>query len=188
MSVIGAAMLGVAAGAAAERYGLTLPGISVVRGAMQDRDSNIEQQAFNKARAYLIQEEGRRNTVYLDSLGKPTVGIGHLVVPSDNLKVGDTISNARVDQFFAKDIDKAFKAAIEQAVELNRYNVDMIARLTSVNFQLGTGWRRKFPNTWSLLKSGRKDSAIRALQKSDWMKQTPNRVLAFINTINTQFS
>jgi len=38
--------------------------------------------------------EGRRNDVYLDTLNKPTVGIGHLVVAGDNLKIGDVIADA----------------------------------------------------------------------------------------------
>jgi GH24 family phage-related lysozyme (muramidase) len=47
--------------------------------------------------------EGRRNDVYLDSRGIPTVGIGHKVLPEDNLKVGDVISDAQVEAFYVKD-------------------------------------------------------------------------------------
>ena len=55
------------------------------------------EEAFEKLMAL---REGRRNDVYLDTLGKPTVGIGHLVVAADNLKVGDVISDARVSDLF----------------------------------------------------------------------------------------
>ena len=41
----------------------------------------------------IAEREGRRNDVYKDSLGKLTVGIGHLVVPSDHLNFGERISD-----------------------------------------------------------------------------------------------
>lgn len=180
--------LGAAAGAAAERYGLPLPSASTVRGALKPNDANIDAQALSLAKTALINEEGRRNDVYLDSRGYATVGIGHLVLPQDNLKLGDRISNAQVEAFFAKDIATAFAAARTQAKEIDKYNPEMIARLTSVNFQLGTGWRTKFPNTWSLIKNGKIDAAIRNLLASKWYQQTPNRVIAFINTLNNQYA
>ena len=151
-------------------------------------NQQIESQAFTKAQQYLIAEEGIRTTVYKDSLGFLTVGIGHKVVPADNLKLGDTISSARVNAFFNKDIAGAFKAAVSQSKDLGKYNVDMIARLTSVNFQLGTGWRYKFANTWAYLQNGQVQQAINNLVKSAWYKQTPNRVIAFINTLQNQYA
>ena len=50
------------------------------------------EKVFGKIRVKMIKEEGIKREVYLDSLGKPTVGIGHLVRPEDNLKVGQVIS------------------------------------------------------------------------------------------------
>jgi GH24 family phage-related lysozyme (muramidase) len=44
--------------------------------------------------------EGVRLVVYLDSLRKPTVGIGHLVIPADKLNVGDKITSQQVSAFF----------------------------------------------------------------------------------------
>ena len=35
-------------------------------------------------------------------MGKPTVGIGHLVVPSDHVKVGDRIDDNQVTSLFEK--------------------------------------------------------------------------------------
>lgn len=48
--------------------------------------------------------EGVRKVVYLDQAGLPTVGVGHLILPEDNLKVGDTISNEQVNAFLLKDL------------------------------------------------------------------------------------
>lgn len=140
------------------------------------------------AKNKIIAAEGRKNTAYLDSRGVLTVGIGHKVVPGDNIKLGQTISEMQVDAFFDKDIAKAFSAAKQQAAQLNKVTPDFVAALTSVNFQLGTGWTNVFPNTWADLKKDNEQSAINRLKQSDWYSQTPQRVAAFIQAIQTAYA
>ena len=55
----------------------------------------------------LIEEEGVRYTVYRDVAGYPTVGVGHLIEPSDNLRVGDTITEEQVMAFLDDDLVEA---------------------------------------------------------------------------------
>ncbi len=52
---------------------------------------------------FLTELEGRNNTVYLDQAGNPTVGIGHKVTANDMLTVGQTITDAEVDDYFTRD-------------------------------------------------------------------------------------
>ena len=52
----------------------------------------------------LIEEEGVRYTVYRDVAGYPTVGVGHLIRPADDLRVGDRISDERVLDFLEQDL------------------------------------------------------------------------------------
>ncbi len=148
----------------------------------------IETSAFSQARSDLIAREGYATTAYYDSKGILTVGIGHRVLTTDNIRAGDKISDTRVSNLFNNDIATAFTAAKSQAQELGKYTPDMIAALISVNFQLGTGWRSKFPNTWSSLKAGNARDAISRLQASDWNKTTPQRVADFIDTIQSQYA
>ncbi len=123
--------------------------------------------------------EGYSTTVYLDSLGKPTVGIGHLVVPADGLKVGDVITDAQVMAFWYKDSAAAFAASAKQAGEAVICDPCFVAALASVNYQLGTGWRRKFPTVWALIRAGAYNAAADMLEGSLWMRQTPVRVRDF---------
>lgn len=182
-------------GVLSERYGWNLPNYRNLNNPLSP-DANVEVNAYNRAREILKSEEGYRTTAYLDSLGKLTVGIGHRVLPSDNIKLGQTITDARVQELFAADSVRAFQAAVKQAKELGKYNVEMIARLTSVNFQLGTGWTSIFPNTWSLIKSGKIAQAVKNLNTPkyekgvpvNWAAQTPNRVAAFVSTLQSQFA
>jgi len=127
----------------------------------------------------LKQREGSRNDVYLDSRKRPTVGIGHLVLPADKLKVGDKIDNARVSAFFQKDSAKAMSAARSQAGKAHITDSNFIIYLASVNFQLGPEWYKKFPKAWDLIMKGHYKDAAVEVQKSTWYSQTPVRVKDF---------
>lgn len=127
----------------------------------------------------LALREGRRTTVYLDSLGKPTVGIGHLVTDDDGLDVGDTITDDQVDAFFAADSASALAAARAQAAEAGIRDESFLPYLASVCFQLGNAWTAKFPNTWAMICNRAYDDAANALEGTRWQQQTPVRVADF---------
>jgi len=55
----------------------------------------------------LIEEEGVRQVVYRDVAGYPTVGVGHLIEPHDNLRVGDRVSKQQVLRFLDADLAEA---------------------------------------------------------------------------------
>lgn len=150
--------------------------------------SNIDNTALAIAKRDLEISEGRRRDVYTDHLGYLTVGIGHKVLPTDGLKKGDVITDARVDEFFAEDVQIALRAARSQAIELQKYTPSFLAALIEVNFQLGTGWKTKFANTYNLLKGGNAQQAIRNLQQSLWAKQTPVRVANFVSAIREAYA
>ena len=138
--------------------------------------SSPEEIAFEKLMAL---REGRRNDVYLDTLNKPTVGIGHLVVPGDNLEVGDVITDAQVSAFFQKDGAASMSAARSQAAEAGITDTAFLPYLASVNFQLGTAWTGTFPNTWRMIVDGHYEDAAKALDGTKWAQQTPVRVKDF---------
>jgi RHS repeat-associated protein len=53
------------------------------------------------------EEGGRRTTVYRAPEGNPTVGVGHVVLPTDHLSTGEHISEQRVSQLFDQDVATA---------------------------------------------------------------------------------
>ena len=125
------------------------------------------------------QREGVKTTVYLDSLKKPTVGIGHLVLPADKLKVGDTITDKQVSEFFKQDGAKALTAARAQAARAGVKDLNFIVYLASVNFQMGTKWTKTFKKVWQMILDGKYEEAATALDATRWKKQTPKRVKDF---------
>lgn len=132
---------------------------------------------------HAVLREGKRLDVYKDSLGKLTVGIGHLVTPKDGLKKGDTITEAQCRKFFIEDSKIAEAAALAQAEEIGVKYDWFIAALISVNFQLGAKWKKKFKYSYPAIVNGQYDFAIRSLRDSLWYKQTPVRVEDFIQAL-----
>jgi GH24 family phage-related lysozyme (muramidase) len=146
---------------------------------MSMTSQGAQKQVATAFRNLMVLREGCRTTVYPDSRGLPTVGIGHLVVSADNLQLGDVISNDRVNALFAADSAAVLAAAWEQSALAGIASADFIPYLASVNFQLGTEWTQKFPHTWQMIKDGRYAAAADALNGTLWQHQTPVRTQDF---------
>lgn len=129
-----------------------------------------------------IEVEGCKTVVYLDSIGKPTVGIGHLCTPSDGLKLGDQISAQRIDQLFTQDTKTALETALKQFYAIGIETAEWLAALINVNFQLGD-FSRKFPNSYKLLIKKDYDRALENIQGSMWFRQTPIRAADFMDAV-----
>lgn len=123
--------------------------------------------------------EGRKNVVYADTQGHLTGGIGHLILPRDNMQLDDEISDAQIDAWFAIDSAGALHAALLQMQEAGITDQHFIPYLTSVCFQMGTAWTAKFPSTWKMIVTGQYERAALALNGTQWAEQTPVRVQDF---------
>ncbi len=139
---------------------------------------------------HLKLREGWRTKVYLDSLKKPTAGMGHLLSAAENAqyKVGDTIPDGVLNAWAFADVQKAYADALSEAAQLDVSDQDFVNALASVAFQLGTGWTTKFPNTWAMMKAGKWEAAAEAVQQSLWFKQTPVRVEDFESALRAQIT
>lgn len=131
---------------------------------------------------FLESREGKRYDVYLDSVGKPTVGIGHLVLKEDNLKVGDRVTEEQIAIWFDKDIKKALNKALVQCQELNIHDEEIVNIFTSANFQLGD-FKSVFSSSFDLIKNKRYSKAILNIATSKWMQQSPIRAGDMISAI-----
>ena len=131
---------------------------------------------------FIESREGKRYEVYLDSLGKPTVGIGHLVLPEDKLKVGDRVTDEQISTWFAKDSSKAKAKAVFQCQELGITDPDILNIFVSANYQLGD-FKSVFGDTYLLIQGKRYGKAILNIASSKWMQQTPIRAGDMISAI-----
>jgi len=119
--------------------------------------------------------EGYRNMVYLDSLGKRTVGVGHLCV--EDFWEDD---KEYEEDFLMETLEKDLENAISGAEELLGGCVveDQCKEIiVEMVFQLGKTGVSKFPAMWRALKSTppQYKSAAAEMLDSRWAKQTPNR-------------
>lgn len=131
--------------------------------------------------------EGRKNIAYLDSKGILTVGIGHKVLSSEHITLGESISDEMIDNFFAADIQGAANLAVSQARDLGVSDTDFVAALINVNFQLGN-FQSVLYGTYDQLKAGNPTSAISHIQASAWAQQTPVRAQDFISAIQQTYN
>ena len=126
--------------------------------------------------------EGFRNKVYKDTLGKRTIGYGHLCVEDwweDNKEYPD----AQLDRIFDKDFDKAEDGMKRLCDEFGCANLKQEAKdiITEMVFQLGATGVSKFKNMWKNLSQSKYDSASIEMLDSRWAKQTKNRAEELAN-------
>jgi GH24 family phage-related lysozyme (muramidase) len=164
-------------------------------GLIPNRLKNYNNHKFmNKLFEHLKLREGYKQSVYLDVLGKPTCGIGHLLSKEERKKypVKSLVPKRIIDEWFKKDVATALNASTKQMELLELKNDNFKIALVSVNYQLGASWHKKFPATWKLLKAKHYDDAIKELlyknppdvEPSTWTEQTPVRVKDFVEAID----
>ena len=132
----------------------------------------------------LTRFEGCKLTVYRDTLGKLTCGIGHLITAEDNLNEGDTVTQQTVDNWFAKDVQYAISVA--QRIFTNFVQFDDVRQRICV--QLAYNLANKllgFPKFVAAMNAMDWNTAGAELQNSLWYTQVGNRgvdtVYAIIN-------
>ena len=129
--------------------------------------------------ASVKKHEGYRNKVYLDTLGKRTVGVGHLCVEDfweDDKEYEEKILMTILEH----DLQTAIKAAKDLMSENGCNDIDEIAEelIIEMIFQLGKTGVSKFRNMWKHLSAFEYSSAASEMLDSRWAKQTPNRAQA----------
>ena len=130
-------------------------------------------------KARVQDHEGLRTSMYLDSLGKATVGIGHLVQPHERERFaeGVEIPMEEIMEIFDMDLNRAAAGAdmlIEDNVghDLPQHVGEVILEMV---FQLGTTGVSKFKKFWKALRVKDWKKAAAEMKDSRWHSQTPRR-------------
>ena len=126
--------------------------------------------------ASVKKHEGYRNKVYLDTLGKRTVGVGHLCV-EDFWEDDKEYEEKFLMTILEHDLQTAIKGAKDLMSENGCMDMDEIAEelIIEMIFQLGKTGVSKFRNMWKHLSALEYASAASEMLDSRWAKQTPNR-------------
>ncbi len=117
--------------------------------------------------------------MYLDSLGKATIGIGHLIKPHERERYaeGVEISMDEVEELFEMDLNRAAAGAeslIEECIghDLPPHIEEVILEMV---YQLGTQGVRNFKKFWKALRVKDWKTAASEMKDSRWHKQTTKR-------------
>ena len=129
--------------------------------------------------ASVKKHEGYRNKVYLDTLGKRTVGVGHLCV-EDFWEDDKEYEEKFLMTILEHDLQSAIKGAQDLMSENGCTDIDEIAEelIIEMVFQLGKTGVSKFRNMWKHLSALEYSAAASEMLDSRWAKQTPNRAQA----------
>ena len=122
------------------------------------------------------EHEGFRSKVYLDTLGKRTVGYGHLCV-EDHWEDDKEYEWGYLEEILHKDLREAIAGADELIEQHNCKDLEGQAKEVVVEmiFQLGKTGVSKFKKMWEALSEYNYIGASFEMLDSKWANQTPNR-------------
>ena len=151
-------------------------------------------------RDYIIRNEGKKNAMYKDSLGIPTIGVGF------NLKRGDapakiaalglsynnvlagtqTLTDDQIYSLLDADINVSINQTAKRLFpDFDNIDDDRQVILIDLSFNMGYTRLSGFKNTIAAINSGDWERAADELQDSNWFRQVGNRAIRNVETIRS---
>ena len=126
----------------------------------------------------LAADEGCVHEVYLDHLGLPTFGIGHLVLDTDEeygAEVGTPVSEERVDHCFKNDVQTVLLDCNQLFPEFDDLPEEVQLVIANMMFNMGRPRLTKFKNMRAAIDNRDWNAAADEMIDSRWFNQVPNR-------------
>ena len=146
---------------------------------------------MEKLLASVKKHEGYRNKVYLDTLNKRTVGVGHLCV-EDFWEDDKEYEESFLMEILQKDLQGSIDGAddlINNCPSGGKANISSDAEIIIIEmvFQLGKSGVSKFRNMWKALQQDPPQYDVASIEMLDsrWAKQTPNRAKAMADQMKS---
>jgi lysozyme len=141
--------------------------------------------SYEEVKQSIIAHEGKINKIYKDHLGNATFGIGHLVLPTDDLEEGVEYPDEKVMEIFEKDFEISKEGANLFIPEENIHPT-AFGIVIEMCFQLGLPRLQKFKRFhYHLNKCEYEESAAEMLDSVWAKKQTPNRAKALADKMKS---
>ena len=122
------------------------------------------------------EHEGYRSSVYKDSLGKRTIGVGHLITKDDYpFEEGVEYPKKQLMDLFKQDLEKAHKGAIQVVGHIKDLPREIWEVVVEMVFQLGPTGVKNFRKFIKSLENKDYHEAHVQMKDSRWHKQTKNR-------------
>lgn len=130
----------------------------------------------------LKSDEGFRRTVYQDSLGYWTIGVGRLVDPS---RPDSGLRDSEIEFMLRNDIEDRITALgkiLPWFLDLDEVRQGVLVNMA---FQLGIKGLMGFSTTLQMVAQGRYEDAAQQMLKSKWAAQTPERAKRLAQQMKT---
>ena len=140
---------------------------------------NIEQ-----LRDTLKVDEGCVNSIYLDHLNLPTLGIGHLINEWDEeygKPVGTPVSEERVNELFEKDVQVTIEECEQLFGNFQELPEEVQQILANMMFNLGRPRLSKFRKLCKAVAERNWQECAAQMHDSKWRTQVPNRAERLIS-------
>ena len=133
---------------------------------------------IQQLREQLEIDEGVKYVIYLDHLGLPTFGIGHLVTktdPESGQAVGTTVSRERVAECFENDLDGVIKDCNKLYYNFEDLPEEVQQIIANMMFNMGRTRLSKFKGMKRGIDSLNWNQAADEMVDSRWYRQVTNR-------------
>ena len=146
---------------------------------------------INRLRVEIENDEGCKYEVYLDHLGLPTCGIGHLIKeddPEHGLEVGTKIDEERVNELFETDIKETIDECKLIYNDFDDLPEEAQYIIANMMFNMGRPRLSRFHKMKQAVDNRDWKEAANQMIDSRWYKQVPNRANLLVNrmkSINT---
>ena len=141
---------------------------------------------IDRLREELKTDEGCKYEIYLDHLGLPTFGIGHLVTKSDSeyqKEVGTVVDEIRVNEIFEQDIQVTINECKILFDDWDKLPEEVQLITANMMFNMGRPRLSKFKKMIQAIKDEDWVEAGNQMQDSRWYKQVTNRADRLISRI-----
>ena len=133
---------------------------------------------FNEMTEEIKADEGVVNEIYLDHLGLPTVGVGHLIRkddPEHGLDVGTQVDEERVAELFEADLYTCVAETKLLYPQFEDLPAEAQKILCNMMFNMGRPRLSRFHKMKKAVDSSDWTEAANQMLDSRWAKQVPNR-------------
>ena len=133
---------------------------------------------IDRLREELKTDEGCKYEIYLDHLGLPTFGIGHLVTERDpeyQKEVGTMVDEIRVNEVFEQDIHVTIGECRKLFDDWDKLPEEVRLILANMMFNMGRPRLSKFKKMIQAIKDSDWLEAANQMKDSRWYKQVTNR-------------
>lgn len=149
-----------------------------MRSIARKQEKEKENMDMQKLREEIELDEGVVNKIYLDHLGYPTFGIGHLVKDTDpekGLPVDAPVSEKRIEEAFQQDMNWVESDCVKMFAEFREMPEEVQRVVANMMFNLGYTRLNQFNNFKAAIREGDWNEAAKEGRDSRWHKQVTNR-------------